>query len=104
MSETKWYTRVGDDAAEITATLRDGRGKQLPLDGVISVQFVTNGLSAGTQTDACAVENASKGLVSVSPTYVEAGEFDSYFLVTFGDSSTLSFPTDDELTIVVRES
>ena len=95
-----WYTRVGDDAAYLQATLSDGAGDAIDLTG-LTVTLLAYGPGADV-SEVCTVLTPASGVVTVQPTFTEAGIYYARFKVLYGNGSILTCPTNDDVVIEVR--
>ncbi len=95
-----WYTRVGDTAAQMTATLKDGAGAAVDLTGG-SVNLKAYGPGADLDVS-CTLADAANGVVTVIPTFTELGTYYGRFVATLSGGGVYTFPTDRELEIVVK--
>jgi len=95
-----WYTRAGDTAAVMTATLKDGAGAVVDLTSS-TVTLELYGLGADSSVSV-ALSDAANGVVTVSPTFSAAGVYYGRFKVVFASGQIQTFPSDSDLEIVVK--
>ena len=99
--DADWYSRVDDSASTMTATLKDGSGSVVNLTDTTSITFEAYGPGPDV-TQAASSAAPATGVVTVTPTFTDTGTYYGRFVVIFTSGNQLSFPTDDDIVILVR--
>ena len=95
-----WYTRAGDTASTMTATLTDATGTAVNLTGA-TISFQAYGPGADVVV-AASSSSPTTGVVTVTPTFTEAGVYYGRFVVTFSGGGIQTFPSASDIEILVR--
>jgi len=95
-----WYTRLNDTSPTMTATLKDGAGVAVNVTGA-TVTLEAYGPGADISLSAT-LSDPANGVVTATPTFIQAGTYYARFKVVFSGGQIQTFPSDSDLEVEVR--